>query len=324
MAYNLRRRTLLEKAVETLGLHTECKLHQKQLTYGVDKVKRKGIFISWFNLVHDMAEHVHTVRSLAVFYPFVCLTALFKPFSGQPRLALMVNTLTRSASDLAHFMVVFLTIIAIYIVAAMLLFGQEMNAFSTFWRATIAVFQCLVGDVDWDEMIQVGRAEAVVWYISFQVITALIALNMLMAIVMDKYSEVKSNLPSDAETLWSQSYEIFYRWRQVRTRSAMSIYKICKILDPTDLDDSDDAEDAAEVLRVPDLLAQVEGLKEKQARSILESAKAYGEGGGGADEDDSVTTGNRIVAINKTMGVVEQDLKDTSEKLHAIFTGQDS
>ena len=53
MACDLRRRTLLTKAIETLGLHKECKLNQKQLTYGVEKVKRKGIFISWFNLVHD-------------------------------------------------------------------------------------------------------------------------------------------------------------------------------------------------------------------------------------------------------------------------------
>merc|ERR1740120_519270 len=66
---------------------------------------------AWFDMMHDVAFHQHTVRSLAVFYPFVTLTALFKPFSGQPRLALMVNTLTRSFSDLAHFLVVFLTIV---------------------------------------------------------------------------------------------------------------------------------------------------------------------------------------------------------------------
>jgi uncharacterized membrane protein SirB2 len=276
-------------------------------------------------MMHDVAFHQHTVRSLAVFYPFVTLTALFKPFSGQPRLALMVNTLTRSFSDLAHFLVVFLTIVLIYIVAAMLLFGQEMSSFSNFWRASIAVFQCLVGEVDWDEMIRVGRAEAVVWYISFQVVTVLIALNMLMAIIMDKYSEVKSNLPSDAETLWSQTYEIFYRWKEVKSGRALSLHRICKILDPTDLDDSDDADDATEIFRVPDFLSQVEGLTEYQARRILEATKAHGDSGGNRDDsDDNETTGNRIVAINQTMGYVEKDLRDTSEKLYGIFTGHDS
>jgi len=280
---------------------------------------------AWYDLMHDMAEHQHLVRSLAVFYPFVTLTALFKPFSGQPRLALMVNTLTRSASDLAHFLVVFLTICFIYIVAAMLLFGQEMNSFSSFWRATIAVFQCLVGEVDWDEMIRVGRAEAVVWYISFQIITVLIALNMLMAIVMDKYSEVKSNLPSDAETLWSQTYEIFYRWKQVRSGRALSLHKICKILDPTDLDDEDDGDDAMQIFKVPDFIREVDGLTEHQARKILECAKAHGDSGGNRDDsDDNDTTGNRIVAISGTMDAVEKDLRETSEKLYAIFTGRDS
>ena len=53
MAQDLYHRTLKSKAVETLGLHTECKLNQKELVFGVEKIRRKGIFITWFNLVHD-------------------------------------------------------------------------------------------------------------------------------------------------------------------------------------------------------------------------------------------------------------------------------
>ena len=44
---------LAVKAMETLSLHKLCKQNQRDLVRSVERVRRKGIFISWFNLVHD-------------------------------------------------------------------------------------------------------------------------------------------------------------------------------------------------------------------------------------------------------------------------------
>jgi len=76
---------------------------------------------------------------------------------------------------------------------------------------------------------------------------------------------------------------------------------------------------------VDNFVREVDGLKEHQARKILECAKAHGDSGGNRDDgEDNDTTGNRIVTIGGRMDRVEKDLRETSEKLYAIFTGRDS
>ena len=47
------RKNLLAKAIQTLIMHKICKDNQKELTRGVEKIRRKILFVSWFNHVHD-------------------------------------------------------------------------------------------------------------------------------------------------------------------------------------------------------------------------------------------------------------------------------
>merc|ERR1712176_1106830 len=102
------------------------------------------------------------------------------------------------------------------------------------------------GDYDWDDLYWVGRPQAAIWFWSFTWGLAIIMLNMLVAIVLDVYTEVKGGIGSDAETLWSQSLEILHRWREVRNGRALPLSKILDKLDPTSVaTDDDDAEDDA-------------------------------------------------------------------------------
>ena len=45
--------SLLNKALHTLKVHKMCKENQKSLIRDVEKVRRKVLFITWFNHVHD-------------------------------------------------------------------------------------------------------------------------------------------------------------------------------------------------------------------------------------------------------------------------------
>merc|ERR1711937_137048 len=124
---------------------------------------------------------------------------------------------------------------------------------------------------------------------------------------MDQYSGVKSGLPADAETLWSQSYEILNRWKDVRSGKAMSLLKIGETLGPTwDDDDDDDEEAGDEYFKVSTLVSKVDGLKEDQAQKILESAQAWVDGGGGSWVDNSnAETSSRIKEISESMFTLE-------------------
>ncbi|CAK0892021.1 unnamed protein product [Prorocentrum cordatum] len=123
----------------------------------------------------------------------------------------MTETLSKASVDIFHFAVVFFTVFLIYTISGMLLFGQELLMFSTTERALDATFKIVMGDFDWEEMRRIGRLEAWIWFVTFMLLVNLIMLNMLIAIIMDVYAEVKSSLPADADTLWSQLYEVIDR-----------------------------------------------------------------------------------------------------------------
>merc|ERR1719324_1755943 len=119
---------------------------------------------------------------------------LFKAFSAQPRLAVVTRTLWLALPDMAHFFIVFFTIICTYAVMGVLLFGRDFEDFANFGRAVIACFRALMADFEWDALKQVGRPEAFVWFLTFMVLIVLVMLNMLLAIIMDTYAVVKSQL----------------------------------------------------------------------------------------------------------------------------------
>jgi len=90
----------------------------------------------------------------------------------------------------------------------------------------------LLGDFDYQEMVQVGRLDTTIWFVSFMLLVVNIMLNMLLAIILDRYTEVKGGLGDECETLWSQTFELYSRWRRVRTGKDMSLTKILEMLDP--------------------------------------------------------------------------------------------
>merc|ERR1719502_614347 len=67
----------------------------------------------------------------------------FKAYRAQPRLAIVTETLKLASSDLAHFMIVLLTVFVSYALAGMFLFGRRYSEFSTFVRAVCCCFNIL-------------------------------------------------------------------------------------------------------------------------------------------------------------------------------------
>merc|ERR1712232_520871 len=98
-------------------------------------------------------------------------------------------------------------------------------------------------------------------------------LNMLLAIVMDVYTEVKSSIGSDAETLWSQAREIYRRWRELRRGNRVSLNHILVYIAPENTERSEE-EELDTKLTVKSFLAMVPRLGERQAQRVLVAAQA--------------------------------------------------
>jgi hypothetical protein len=160
-------------------------------------------------------------------YAVVIILRLFKSFDSNPRLAQVTRTLEACIVDLLHFLVVFVAIFYMYAVAGVIFFGHRMAEFVTVDRGIRTCYIILLGELDWEELVRSGgRVIAMTWFITFTTVVVFIMLNMLLAIVFGTYDEVRGNLGSGAETLWSQTTEIARRWKDRRTGKAIGLRDI--------------------------------------------------------------------------------------------------
>lgn len=179
-------------------------------------------------LIEEEVQNVFAFRRMLAVYPLVNVIRLFKAFAAQRRLSLVTRTLAAAMVDLLHFLVVFGSIFFTYVIAGIILFGREVDGFTTFPRAIVSCFRTMMGDFNWEEMSEIGRIEAGIWFMSFMVIVVMLMLNMLLAIVMDAYSEQKAT--EDAETLWEEAWQIIQRWNGRRQGKLVPLIDLKKCM----------------------------------------------------------------------------------------------
>jgi hypothetical protein len=158
-----------------------------------------------------VVHYVEILKLVLAVYPLIIVLRLFKAFAAQPRLALVTNTLAVTGVDLLHFMLVFAAMFITLAISGVVLFGRRLESFVTFPRAVNAVFRLMLGDFDWNDIRTVGQAEGAAWLFIALGVMNLLLLNMVLAIVLDGYTEVKKGSLS-ADPLWTDIYNIANRW----------------------------------------------------------------------------------------------------------------
>ncbi|CAE8725156.1 unnamed protein product, partial [Polarella glacialis] len=184
----------------------------------------------YFELVHDMASKYETRFKLLAAYPLILVTKVFQVCSGQPRLALVTKTIAMALTDIIHFGLVFGAVFALFAETAMLLFGADLEEFATFSRSCDSSFHVLIGDFDWKAFKTIGQVPAAIWFWCFIWLLNLVMFNMLLVMIMDVYTETRGSLGSNAETLWSQAYEIYRRWKELKAGRRVSLNYIQSVL----------------------------------------------------------------------------------------------
>jgi hypothetical protein len=153
--------------------------------------------------VAQLSGFLMTSRLIVCWYTIMIMFRFFQAFKAQPRLAVVTNTITRSFVDLVHFIVVFVVVVFAYSVAAMFLFGHRLLQFSELGTAFNSCALVVIGDFDFSEMAAEHPFTATLWFWTFTILVSLIMLNMLLAIIMDIYTEVKMDA-SATDPLWEQ------------------------------------------------------------------------------------------------------------------------
>ncbi|CAD7940897.1 unnamed protein product [Amoebophrya sp. A25] len=175
-----------------------------------------------YSLTLDIMRHSGELVFCSYVYVLVSLFRLFKGFAAQPRLGVVTSTIVNAATDIMHFLVVFSSVFFAYAVAGVIVFGRHLREFSDLGMSIVTCWRLVLGDFDWTAAEHVAPWEATLFYFSFTLLVVLIMLNMLLAIVLDTYMDVKSQ-STRAETLYSQGLETFSRYVRLHRRQRVSL-----------------------------------------------------------------------------------------------------
>lgn len=262
----------------------------------------------YYELVEVMSVRLFWQKGLMAGYPFIVGLRLFRTFDAQPRLALVTRTLQSAGMEIIHFGVVFFSAFMIYTASAMVLFGAELEEYSSIARAATSVFIVLLGGFDWDALSGVDLPLAMVWFWTYCILVQLIMLNMLLAIVMDVYTEVKSGLPENAPTIFSQTKLIYRRWHEKKLGLRISLDTILEAIMPGAIASKLSKTTTDDVMTPAQVMALVPGLSDSQACRILISANDAWIAAG-KDPTCITDTGVRVYALTQAVATLQDTLE---------------
>eukprot|EP00929_Paragymnodinium_shiwhaense_P108313 TRINITY_DN74630_c0_g1_i1.p1 TRINITY_DN74630_c0_g1~~TRINITY_DN74630_c0_g1_i1.p1 ORF type:complete len:1106 (+),score=248.09 TRINITY_DN74630_c0_g1_i1:83-3400(+) len=153
----------------------------------------------------ETAEAMETAGSLVANYHVLLILRFFLAVRGQPRLALVLHTVTRAAQDLFHLMVVILIIFLAYAVSGMVLFGRRMQQFSSFKSSIATCFQITMErQYPWDDFTEQDFWTSFMWVWSFILMLVTVLVNIFLAMIFESYSHVRAYVVSGS-TVWTSA-----------------------------------------------------------------------------------------------------------------------
>lgn len=184
---------------------------------------------SFLYKVEDTAHRtLKPYRTTLLIYPFSLMLRLGLGFSGNARLSMTTSVITASASNLFHFMLVYMSFLVCFTVLGVLMFGREVEGFSTMSRSLQSNIQMMFGDVDWDELNAAGFVRALLFYWGFHSVLALIMFNIIVAILIDTYESLREEMGKHIrpQTLFAQTVQTCRSRRRVWKKETIKLNHI--------------------------------------------------------------------------------------------------
>lgn len=226
------------------------------------------------NRVQDIIDEFVRLNTLttyhrlsAFWYSFLVVARFFRGFTGQPRIALLLQTVMSAMDFLMHYLLVFVVMMASFTVGGYIVFGEQLMHWSTLGTATASAFLVIFGRFEYNEFHSVAPITAACWFFVFFISTSLILLGILTAAILNQYLYVRTMLGEQGETIvqqarallreamYSRSYEgsrktmpeavLFNRISDARETDPLRLRKMGRLRIDRRLRTSDDVHSAA-------------------------------------------------------------------------------
>uniref|UniRef100_G3PZ63 Polycystin-2 n=1 Tax=Gasterosteus aculeatus aculeatus TaxID=481459 RepID=G3PZ63_GASAC len=139
-----------------------------------------------FEPLANLQIQFNNMAAVIVFFSWV---KLFKFINFNKTMSQLSGTMSRCAKDLVGFAIMFFIIFLAYAQLAYLVFGTQVNDFSTFQASIFTQFRIILGDFEFSEIMEANPVLGPIYYTTF-----FVHLNMFLAIINDTYSEVKADM----------------------------------------------------------------------------------------------------------------------------------
>eukprot|EP00927_Polykrikos_kofoidii_P034418 TRINITY_DN29212_c0_g3_i1.p1 TRINITY_DN29212_c0_g3~~TRINITY_DN29212_c0_g3_i1.p1 ORF type:complete len:1037 (-),score=128.95 TRINITY_DN29212_c0_g3_i1:210-3320(-) len=198
-------------------MHISSRLNTTlEILGGIDEVmeqeRYRSVVRTYIEVLENELSAVYIFTSAVGAFPLLNLASLGNSVTSMQRLSITLTTFGAAGVDLVHFFVVFLSIYFTFAVVAHLLFGCESNNFASFPRTVFTCFRWMWGDFNWSEIEIVGRLEAGIWFVGFNILVVFVMLNIFVAIIMRSYSKERIKY-GYMNTFWSDVKEARARWQ---------------------------------------------------------------------------------------------------------------
>ncbi|XP_021266439.1 polycystic kidney disease 2-like 2 protein isoform X2 [Numida meleagris] len=140
-------------------------------------------FLAFWQVIYD------NMIAVNVFFAWI---KIFKYVTFSKTMTQLASTLSRCAKDIIGFAIMFFIIFFAYAQFSYLVFGSQVNDFSTIQNCIFSQFRIVLGDFNF-ESLEVNSILGPIYYISFVFFVFFVLLNMFLAIINDTYSEVKAD-----------------------------------------------------------------------------------------------------------------------------------
>ncbi|XP_064173028.1 polycystin-2-like protein 1 [Anguilla rostrata] len=140
----------------------------------------------------------NNMNAMNLFFAWI---KVFKYISFNKTMTQLSSTLARCAKDILGFAIMFFIVFFAYAQLGYLVFGTEVESFSTFVKCIFTQFRIILGDFNYDAIDQANRILGPLYFVTYVFFVFFVLLNMFLAIINDTYSEVKEELSKETDDL---------------------------------------------------------------------------------------------------------------------------
>ena len=164
--------------------------------------------------LYSLALKFQTVVDIGAFWFLMASIKFLKYLSISKEAMMLFRTVVAAKSLLFSFLISMGMLLLLFSFTAHFLYGSRLEEFHSLERSLIQMFRWMVGDVDYEELYHLRPKWTPLVYLLFQIIFFYLALNMLIAIVINQFDKVQTK--AQTESKWKREVSPLYEDLYIR------------------------------------------------------------------------------------------------------------